>query len=133
VNKLELGLVGTASLLVEDRHTAPHLGSGRAPVLASPIMIALMEAAAVDCIERLLPDGQESLGVFIEVEHTAPTPVGLRVTARAELAEVSGRKLVFNVEASDERESIGKGRHIRVVVDSARFRAKTAAKRRSWA
>lgn len=131
MNKLQLGLVGTASLLVEDRHTAPHLGSGRAPVLASPIMIASMEAAAVDCIERLLPEGQESLGVFIEVEHTAPTPVGLRVTARAELTQVSGRKLVFNVEATDEREIIGKGRHIRVVVDSARFRAKAAAKRPS--
>jgi len=125
---LKPGLLGTATLVVGQEHTAPRLGSGRAPVLATPIMVALMEAAAVDCVERLLDEGRESLGVRIDVDHTAGTPIGLAVTATAELKEVSGRKLTFYVEARDSREVIGKGRHERVVVDEARFRAKVAAK-----
>ncbi len=126
---LKPGLLGTATMVVGEEHTAPRLGSGRAPVLATPIMIALMEAAAVDGVERLLADGQETLGVRLEVDHTAGTPVGLAVTATAELKEVDGRKLVFYVEARDAREIIGRGRHERVIVDAARFRAKVAAKR----
>ncbi len=126
---LKPGLLGTATLVVGEEHTAERLGSGRAPVLATPIMIALMEAAAVDCVERLLGEGQESLGVRVEVDHTAATPIGLAVTATAELAQVNGRSLSFNVEARDAREIIGKGRHERVVVDAERFRAKVVAKR----
>jgi predicted thioesterase len=91
-------------------------------------MIALMEAAAVDCVESLLGEGQESLGVRIDVEHTAGTPAGLAVTATAELEEVSGRKLTFYVEARDALEVVGKGRHERVVVDTARFRTKMQEK-----
>ena len=125
---LEPGLVGTATLTVTDEHTAARVGSGRAPVFASPMMIALMEAAAVDCIEAMLPEAQESLGISLEVEHVAATPVGVSVQARATLRQVDGRKLSFDVEAHDERELIGRGRHTRVLVDSARFRAKAMAK-----
>jgi fluoroacetyl-CoA thioesterase len=125
---LEPGLVGTATLTVSDEHTAARMGSGRAPVFASPMMIALMEAAAVDCVEAMLPEGQESLGISLEVEHIAATPVGMTVQARATLRQVDGRKLSFDVEAHDEREHIGRGRHTRVLVDSARFRAKAMAK-----
>lgn len=129
--QLKPGLLGTATLVVGEEHTAPHLGSGRAPVFATPMMIALMEAAAVDCVERLLAEGQESLGVRIDVDHTAATPVGLAVTATAELKEVNGRKLAFYVEARDAREVIGKGHHERIVVDVERFRAKVRAKAQS--
>jgi predicted thioesterase len=122
------GLTGTAGLTVADEHTAARLGSGRAPVLATPIMVALMEAASVDCVERLLQDGQETLGILIEVEHIAPTPVGLAVSASARLTEVDGRMLSFEVEARDPHGLIGKGRHKRVIVDSARFRAKAQLK-----
>ena len=125
---LKPGLLGTATLMVGEEHTAPRLGSGRAPVLATPIMVALMESAAVDCVERLLGDGQESLGVRVDIDHTAGTPVGLAVTATAELKEIDGRKLLFHVEARDAREVIGKGRHERIVVDAERFRAKVRAK-----
>ncbi len=128
---LKPGLLGTATMVVGEEHTAARLRSGRAPVLATPIMIALMEAAAVDCVERLLPEGQESLGVRVEVDHTAATPIGLAVTATAELKEVSGRTLVFYVEARDPREIIGKGRHERVVVDSEQFLTKVRGKRES--
>jgi len=128
LKRLQPGLVGTASMQVSEEHTAASLGSGRASVLATPMMIALMEAAAVDCVERFLPEGMESLGTRVEVEHMAPTPPGFTVTATAELLEVKGRTLVFRVEARDTREIVGKGTHARVVVDAQRFRSKAGAK-----
>jgi predicted thioesterase len=125
---LQPGRVGSVTLTIAEEHTAPRLGSGRAPVFGSPAMIALIEAAAVACVEDQLADGQETLGIHLDIEHIAATPVGLSVTATAQLVEVSRRKLVFKVEARDARELIGRGRHTRIVVDSARFRAKVAAK-----
>jgi predicted thioesterase len=113
---------------VREEHTAEKVGSGRAPVLATPAMIAVMEAAAVDCIERHLAENQESLGVRVDVEHVAPTPVGMTVTAMATLAHMDGRTATFDVEARDEAELIGKGRHVRVLVEKERFRAKVRAK-----
>jgi predicted thioesterase len=129
-NTLDLkpGLTGQATLTVSESDTAARWGSGRAPVMASPVMVALMEAAAVDCIDARLPTGQESLGVRLDIEHIAPTPAGLTVTATAELVEIDGRTLTFKVEARDDRELVGRGRHVRVVVDSARFRAKAQSK-----
>lgn len=109
LKRLKPGLVGKASMQVGEEHTAASLGSGRAPVLASPIMIALMEAAAVDCVERFLPEGLESLGIRVEVEHIAATPPGFTVTATAELLTVSGRELAFRVEARDSPRNRGQG------------------------
>jgi fluoroacetyl-CoA thioesterase len=123
------GRIGTASSTVTEAQTAAHLGSGSASVFATPAMIALIEAAAVACVDDQLTEGQETLGVHIDVEHISATPVGLAVTATAELIEVAGRKLVFNVEARDACEIIGRGRHTRIIVDSARFRARADAKR----
>ena len=128
LSQLQPGRTGSATLVVGSEHIAAHVGSGRAPVLATPIMLALMEAAAVDCIESALPAGHESLGVRIEVVHSAPTPVGMTVTATAELTEVSGRTLTFRLEARDDAGVVGKGRHTRVIVDSERFRAKVRAR-----
>ena len=128
LSQLQPGRCGRAALVIGPEHTAAHVGSGRAPVLATPIMIALMEAAAVDCVESALPAGHESLGVRIEVEHSAPTPIGMAVTATAELTEVSGRTLAFRLEARNDAGVVGKGRHTRVIVDSERFRAKVRAK-----
>lgn len=125
------GRIGTATLTVSEAQTAPRIGSGCAPVFASPAMIALIEAAAVACVEDHLAPGQETVGVHLNIEHIAATPVGLEVTATAELIEHDGRKLVFKVEARDSREPIGRGRHTRIIVDSARFRAKVEAKRQA--
>jgi fluoroacetyl-CoA thioesterase len=118
---LPIGREGRAELVVTDAHTAPRVGSGRVRVLATPVMINLMEAAALDCVEALLPDGQQSLGIHLDVSHHAATPVGMRVTAVARLTAVEGRRLKFAVEAHDEKESIGDGTHERVVVNVARF------------
>jgi predicted thioesterase len=84
-------------------------------------MINLIEAAALAAIEHLLPAGYQSLGIHLDVRHTAATPVGMRVVATAEVTAVEGRTVSFKVEARDEREVIGGGTHQRVVVSVARF------------
>jgi predicted thioesterase len=121
LSKLTPGLEGRATRQVTPDRMAPHMGSGAAPVFASPSMIALMEGAAVDCVERLLPEGHQSLGTHLDVHHIAATPEGLTVSATARLTAVDGRKLTFAVEAHDGVETIGKGTHTRVVVDTPRF------------
>jgi predicted thioesterase len=115
------GLTGAAELTVAPEHTAPRIGSGQIAVLATPVMINLIEAAALAAIEHLLPPGYQSLGIHLDVRHTAATPVGLRVAAAAEVVAVEGRIVTFRVEARDQRETIGGGTHARVVVNVARF------------
>jgi fluoroacetyl-CoA thioesterase len=121
LTRIQPGLHGTATLVVSEAHTAPRIGSGRVHVLATPVMINLMEAAALDAIESLLPDGHQSLGIHLDVSHHAATPVGMRVTAIARVLDLEGRKVRFEVEARDERELIGGGTHERVVVNVSRF------------
>jgi len=119
--QLQPGLRGEAGLVVSGEHTAPRVGSGAVSVLATPVMINLMEAAALAAVERFLPRGYQSLGTVLNVRHIAATPVGMRVTASATLEKVDGRTLAFRVEAHDERELIGDGTHERVVVNVAKF------------
>ena len=118
---LHPGLRGEASLVVGEEHTAPRVGSGRVRVLATPVMINLIEAAALEAIEKHLPPGHQSLGTVLNVRHIAATPVGMRVTATAEVLGVEGRTVRFRVESRDERELIGDGLHERVVVNVAKF------------
>jgi len=118
---IQPGLVGRATLIVADEHTAPRVGSGRVRVLATPVMINLIEAAALEAIEGLLPAGHQSLGTLLNVRHIAATPVGMRVTAQVEVVAVEGRTVRFRVEAHDEHELIGDGTHERVVVNVAKF------------
>src|SRR5262245_15381014 len=122
------GLRGEAELVVRPEHTAPRVGSRRAAVLATPVMINLIEAAALAAVEHLLPAGYQSLGIRLDVRHFAATPVDLRVTASAEVAAVEGRIVTFRVEARDEREPIGDGTHRRVVVNVARFEQRVQRK-----
>jgi len=121
MTQLTPGLSGTASLVVAEEHTAPRVGSGRVHVLATPVMINLIEAAALEAVERHLPEGHQSLGTVLNVRHIAATPVGMRVTATAEVVAVEGRTIRFRVEARDEKELIGDGTHERVVVNVAKF------------
>ena len=122
------GETGTASLVVADEHTAPRVGSGKVPVLATPVMINLIEAAALAAIEHLLPPGYQSLGTLLNVRHIAATPVGMRVTASAEVVRTEGRTVYFTVRAEDEKELIGEGTHERVVVNVAKFDARLQRK-----
>lgn len=121
LSSLKIGLRGSAEIIVDDKDTAPRIGSGRVHVLATPVMINLMEAAALNAVERLLPPGHQSLGTRLEVGHYAATPVGMRLRATAELIKVDGRTLEFRVEAFDDTERVGDGLHTRVVVNVARF------------
>jgi fluoroacetyl-CoA thioesterase len=115
------GLTGIAQLLVGPEHTAPFVGSGRIAVLATPVMINVIEAAALNAVEHFLPTGHQSLGIHLDVSHVAATPVGLRVTATATVLRVEGRTITFRVQARDEVETIGSGTHQRVVVSVVRF------------
>jgi len=121
LDRIVPGLTGTAEIVVGPEHTAPFVGSGRIAVLATPVMINLIEAAALAAVEKLLPSGHQSLGIQLDVSHTAATPVGLRVTATAEVSQVQGRTITFRVAARDEFEPIGGGSHRRVVVSVSRF------------
>jgi predicted thioesterase len=115
------GSTGTAEMLVGPEHTAPRVGSGQIAVLATPVVINLIEAAALAAVEHLLPAGHQSLGIRLDVRHFAATPVGLKVAAKAEVTRVEGRTITFKVEARDDVEPIGEGVHERVVVNVARF------------
>ena len=128
LSDLKPGLKGNTDILVGTRDTAPHIGSGKIKVLATPVLVMMMEEAALNAVEGLLPAGHQTVGTRLDVGHTAATPVGMRVTATAELVKVDGRKLTFQVTARDEKETIGSGTHERIVVNVARFDQRTQEK-----
>ena len=123
-----IGRIGTAEALVEREDTAQVVGSGSLLVYATPCMAALMEGAACNCLEEILPEGQTSVGTMLNLNHLAATPVGLEVSAEAELTAVDGRKLTFKITAKDEKGIIGEAVHERFVVNAERFLQKTYKK-----
>jgi len=120
-DRLHPGLTGSAEILVGTRDTAPHVGSGKIKVLATPVMVSLIEEASLNAVEGLLPAGHQTVGTRLDITHVKATPVGLRVTARAEVTQVEGRRITFRVWADDEKERIGEGTHERIVVEVSRF------------
>ena len=129
---IQPGLTGEVEILVAEEHTAQHLGSGSVQVLATPQMVLLMERAGVAAVDHLLPDGYRTVGAHLDVRHLAPTPVGFRVRARAELIQVEGQRLTFRVEVYeepfDERSLVGEGTHQRAIIDLRRFTERVARK-----
>lgn len=125
---LHSGLVGHAEIVVDNQHTAPHVGSGAVRVLATPILVNLLEAAALDAAEKAIPDGQQTVGIRLDIRHFAATPVGMKVRAQAELINVDGRMLTFRVWAEDEVELIADGSHERVIITLEKFDARMRAK-----
>jgi predicted thioesterase len=130
MDNIKPGLVGEQTATVTESLTAAHLGSGGVSVYATPAMIALMENAAVNAIDPLLPEGHASVGTVLNVRHLAATPLGHQVRARAKVIEVDGRKVTFTVQAWDEHELIGEGTHTRVVIDLARFLQRVEGKKK---
>ncbi len=126
--RLRSGLAGEAAVLVDESNTAIALGSGSVPVFATPAMAALIEAAAVQAVAAVLNDDQTTVGVYLDLQHLAATPVGLTVRAEAKLVQVEGRRLTFRVTAFDDVEQIGIGSHQRMLVETDRFLARTRAK-----
>lgn len=132
INKLiKPGLSANQSLVVKDEQTAPHVGSGVAPVLATPVVVNLYEAAALAAIEHLLPQGYQSLGIRLDIEHFAATPKGMRVEVVAKVVSINKRTIGFELSARDEIEDISRGYHERMVVSVDRFVARVTEKQLS--
>ena len=119
--KLKVGTFREERFMVEDIHTAYHIGSGDEKVLGTPWMISFMERVANRLVSEYLPEGTMSVGTQLDVRHLAPTPVNLRVRIRVEVMEVNPNRLLFRVEAWDPIEKIGEGQHRRAIVEKERF------------
>ncbi len=128
MEKITVGMKEEQEFVVEEEYTAGHVGSGSLRVLATPSLIGFMERVARDLMERNLPEGYSSVGVWVDVRHLAATPVEAKVRVACEVIEIDGRKVDFRVEAWDEIEKIGEGRHQRVAIDVSRFLQRLQAK-----
>jgi fluoroacetyl-CoA thioesterase len=116
------GAKGSFSLLVQPEHLANRFKDAMLPpVLATPMMILVMENAALNAIKAYLDAGESAVGTAVNVRHLAPTPVGSRVTGEAEVTKVDGRRIDFAVSANDGAKQIGAGTHSRAVIDLAKF------------
>ncbi len=115
------GLTAQVELTVTDADTAQAVGSGDVPVLGTPRVLALAEAATVAATATRMPGGSTTVGVRVELDHRAPTPVGRTVVARARLAKVDGRRLLFEVSVAEGDTTVAEGRVERLLVDRQRF------------
>ena len=125
---MQPGLSAERRITVGPFDTAESMGSGTLPVLATPRMIALIEATASAAVAGRLEPGTSTVGTLVNVAHTSPTPLGMDVVCTAELVEVDRRRLVFRVNVIDEEGPIGSGTHERFVVDNAKFMSKARSK-----
>ena len=116
--------------VVTEEVTAAAVGSGLLPVFGTPFMAAMMECAAMTCLQEFLEEGQGSVGTHLDIQHTAPTPVGMKVFVEAEIVSVSenGKMVDFQVKAWDEKGPIGQGTHTRAIINNERFLSKCNAK-----
>ena len=121
---LTIGIKGQAEVLVTEDITARNVGSGTVAVLATPMMIALMEKTCLQSVRPFLEEGQDTVGTRVDVTHSAATPVGMTVRCESELVEIDRRRLVFRVTARDDAGVVGEGMHERFIIDLAKFQAK---------
>ena len=119
--EITVGMKGIAESFVDREDTAKEVGSGDLLVYATPCMVALMEGAACAAIEEGLTEGETTVGIELNLKHTAATPVGLEVRAEATVTAVEGKVITFEVKAFDEVGEIGHGTHKRVIVNSQKF------------
>jgi fluoroacetyl-CoA thioesterase len=116
-----IGLTGEHTTTVTEALSATTFGSGSLPVYATPALVALMEIAAVNAINDLIPSHQTSVGTLISIKHLAATALNQTVRARAEVTQVDGNQITFTVQAWDAKQLIGEGTHTRFIVDIERF------------
>ncbi len=121
MHRIKIGDQYVSDLLVEEKHTAVAFGSGNLYVFSTPMMIGLMENAAMICAQNSLDPAYSSVGIAVAIEHLAATPMGQKVKAVATVTEVEGKKITFEVEAYDEVECIGRGKHTRFIVEAESF------------
>ena len=125
---LKTGMTARIERTVTDEDTAIRFGSGEVAVFATPMMIALMEKAALSAVDPELPAGYATVGTTVEISHLASTPVGMQVYATSELVEINGKKLKLRIEAFDEKEKIGEGWHGRYIIQTEKFLESTRKK-----
>lgn len=129
MQSIPLGLSMEKIFTVNESMLAAHVGSGSVDLLATPVMIVLMENVAAACIESYIPDDFTSVGTEVSVTHQAATPVGMKITIKASVMQVkNGRTIYFDLEARDEVEVVGKGTHTRVLVEKEKFEKKAKSK-----
>ena len=121
--KVDVGSSYQSQTRVEEWMTAEKAGNKGVDVLATPILLQLIEQAAMECLAPTLAPEEISLGAYIELTHLAPTPVGFIVRIEVEVIGVDGRRVNFAVAAFDEREKIAEGTHERYVMERTKFRA----------
>jgi len=126
---LNIGIKGTKTETVTNENTAAHLGSGDLQVYGTPAMIALMESAALESVQPYLEPGTTTVGVRLEVEHLAPSPLGMKISCESTLIEIDRRMLTFEVSVFDEKGEIGRGIHKRFVVQRDAFLQKAQARK----
>jgi len=119
--KLHPGITHTVTQKVEFKDTAASYGSGLVEVFATPAMVVLMERASYEAVLPFLGEELNTVGFEVNIRHFKPTPIGMEVKCTATLIEVDGKKLTFNVVASDEEGKIGEGTHIRYIINSKEF------------
>ena len=128
---IPVGATGSFSLIVTPEHLASRFKDATLPpVLATPVMIMIMENAALNAIKPYLEAGETAVGTRVDIRLLAATPAGQRVTGEAEVTRVDGRRIEFSVSARDETEPIGVGTHERMVIHSAKISARLKAKSR---
>lgn len=118
---LEIGLRYSSELMVTDAVTAAAVGSGDMPVLATPMMMAMMENAAMLAVRDELPAGCTTVGGHIESSHLKPSQVGDVINAIAEVTKVEGKKIRFRIAAYSGNTLLGEGTHLRFIVDRDKF------------
>lgn len=127
--ELEIGMTGRVDQVVTDDKTAAKFGSGNVLVYATPMMVGLMENAALKAVDPHLPKGYATVGIDLNVRHLAATPVGMGVYATAKLTKIEGKKLSFTIEAFDDEEKIGEGSHDRYIINLEKFLSATDEKK----
>lgn len=118
---IKIGQTATVQMVVEQKDTAQAFGSGEVKVFATPMMIGLMENAALKAVDPHLPQGYATVGIHLDVKHLAATPVGMTVRAEATLIAMEGKKLTFEIVAYDALEKIGEGTHQRYIIPFEKF------------
>ncbi len=125
--------IGVFKLTVSESDTAKAVKSGELEVLATPVLAAAMEAAAVDAVAGYLSDNETTVGSLLELKHTSPSVVGANISAKAEVTKIDGRKIVYEIQASDDSGVIGTAIHERYIVDKNKFMEKAAVRSENYA
>jgi fluoroacetyl-CoA thioesterase len=123
------GLSGKSEMIVSEEDLVSQLGGIAINVLSTPRLIQLMEAAAIEAIQEVIPSDQVSLGTWVKIKHLSPTPLGMKVVAHALLNAVDKNRLFFLVDAYDEKGKVAEGEHERILMSKERFLQKVEKKR----